>query len=250
MKPILLTNGDSWTQGDSPAQNINWGAPKSLEWYDLIPSFGNTYKEVPRKILYKFYDSPVWPKILGKNLKLETWNAGRLGSDNYGILYRTINSIEWLEKRNKNNIFVIIGWTSYLRLPVFVKKDKVLDLDQLRPNPTNLKLFYQDNLANQDMTVLIIYALQNYLKDKNIKFLFFNAFSELEDSSFMHLLDKNYWLNRDIKSAHFLEYILDKNKIKDWSDSNYFNCYHPKDNSHIQWGTFLTEYIKTNYEFN
>ena len=30
---ILLTNGDSWTQGDSPAQTPNWEATKTLDWY-------------------------------------------------------------------------------------------------------------------------------------------------------------------------------------------------------------------------
>ena len=38
---ILLTNGDSWTQGDSPSQTINWNATKSLDWYDIIPHFGD-----------------------------------------------------------------------------------------------------------------------------------------------------------------------------------------------------------------
>ena len=27
---ILLTNGDSWTQGDSPAQTLNWKAKKNF----------------------------------------------------------------------------------------------------------------------------------------------------------------------------------------------------------------------------
>ena len=39
---ILLTNGDSWTQGDSPAQDVNWEAKKSLDWYDIIPHFGSS----------------------------------------------------------------------------------------------------------------------------------------------------------------------------------------------------------------
>ena len=38
---ILLTNGDSWTQGDSPAQTLNWEAKKTLDWYDIVPFFGN-----------------------------------------------------------------------------------------------------------------------------------------------------------------------------------------------------------------
>ena len=37
---ILLCNGDSWTQGDSPAQQINWKAKPNLDWYNIIPDFG------------------------------------------------------------------------------------------------------------------------------------------------------------------------------------------------------------------
>ena len=53
---ILLTNGDSWTQGDSPAQTPNWKATKTLDWYDIIPNFGNNFNVCDNTILYKFYD--------------------------------------------------------------------------------------------------------------------------------------------------------------------------------------------------
>ena len=62
---ILLTNGDSWTQGDSPAQDVNWKAKKSLDWYDIIPHFGSSANPTDSKIQYKFYDSDVWPKGIG-----------------------------------------------------------------------------------------------------------------------------------------------------------------------------------------
>ena len=92
---ILLTNGDSWTQGDSPAQTPNWEATKTLDWYDIIPNFGDE-TECSQRILYKFYDSPVWPKVLGEKLGVETWNAGRLGTSNQTIFRTTINSINYL----------------------------------------------------------------------------------------------------------------------------------------------------------
>ena len=38
---ILLCNGDSWTQGDAPTQTPNWKATKTLDWYDIIPHFGD-----------------------------------------------------------------------------------------------------------------------------------------------------------------------------------------------------------------
>ena len=68
---ILLTNGDSWTQGDSPSQTINWNATKSLDWYDIIPHFGDESNLCNKTILYKFYDSDVWPKILGERFGVE-----------------------------------------------------------------------------------------------------------------------------------------------------------------------------------
>mgnify|MGYP001485145744 CR=1 FL=1 len=62
---ILLTNGDSWTQGDSPSQTLNWNATKTLDWYDIVPHFGNALmspdnrifkSEKNTRISYKFYD--------------------------------------------------------------------------------------------------------------------------------------------------------------------------------------------------
>ena len=115
MKKILLCNGDSWTQGDSPAQEINWEAEKSLDWYDIIPNFGEQNIHTRQTILYKFYDSQVWPKVLGEKLGVETWNCGRLGASNDKIIRTTINSIEYLESLGKTDIFVVIGLTSINR---------------------------------------------------------------------------------------------------------------------------------------
>ena len=88
---VLLTNGDSWTQGDSPAQIKYSETTKSLDWYDIIPNFGYPAGRHSKKVVYKFYGSEVWPKVLGRKLGIETWNAGRLGDDNKGIACRTIS---------------------------------------------------------------------------------------------------------------------------------------------------------------
>ena len=50
---ILLCNGDSWTQGDSPAQQFNWNAKPNLDWYNVIPDFGEPSNPCEDKILYK-----------------------------------------------------------------------------------------------------------------------------------------------------------------------------------------------------
>lgn len=119
---VLLTNGDSWTQGDSPSQTLNWKATKSLNWYDIVPNFGNIFTPIPNppkaddnNLLYKFYDSDIWPKILGRGLGMETWNAGRMGTSNDNIVRTTLSSIEYLESIGKTDLFVVIGLTSLMR---------------------------------------------------------------------------------------------------------------------------------------
>ena len=44
---------------------------KTLDWYDIIPHFGDESNNCDRKILYKFYDVQFEPKILGENLVLK-----------------------------------------------------------------------------------------------------------------------------------------------------------------------------------
>lgn len=256
---ILLTNGDSWTQGDSPAQTINWEATKTLDWYDVVPNFGdiNLESEKETRIRYKFYDSDVWPKILGQELELKTWNAGRLGSDNYSILRRTINTVEWLEKTNQKDLFVIIGWTSMLRVPVFKVNEQTGDivLHQSRPLSSEIldRYLYNKPPVYTDYFALTIYTLQQYLLSKDIKFLFFNAFDSFNNlgvNTYSKLILKQYWVNHDIHTAHFKDYIVDKFSLKSWKESKYFKTKHPTDEAHRVWGSFLGEYIKNNYEIN
>ena len=66
---ILLCNGDSWTQGDNPAQTVNWDSNESLDWYNIPNNFGS-YHLPTKSVQLKFYDSEVWPKVLGRNLKI------------------------------------------------------------------------------------------------------------------------------------------------------------------------------------
>ena len=174
---ILLCNGDSWTQGDAPAQDINWEAKPNLDWYNIIPDFGDPTQPCDDRITYKFYDSDVWPKVLGKELGVETWNCGRLGVSNDRIFRSTINSVEYLESLGKKDLFVVIGLTSLTRFSNLEKQnDRLVYNDvhlwhDLMKNITNLDVVYHKHLVN-------IINLQNYLKMKNIPYLIFNAFDK------------------------------------------------------------------------
>ena len=252
---ILLTNGDSWTQGDAPAQDINWEAKPNLDWYNIIPDFGEPSSPTDDKIRYKFYDSDVWPKVLGKKLGMETWNCGRSGASLDRIVRSTIHSVEYLESLGKKDLFVIVGLTTLTRfsnlnrLPysqsVKLAYEDIHLYNALMKNITNLDVLYQRHMVN-------IINLQNYLKMKNIPYLIFNAFDkgmerDLKKIKLYDSIDLNNIYNKDFK-PHFLHYI-EKNFNTDWgNDDEYFKISHPTDKSHIEWAKQLHKYIKENYD--
>ena len=250
---ILFCNGDSWTQGDSPAQTVNWDASEYLDWYSIPSSFG-MYHVATTSQQYKFYDSEVWPKTLGRLLKFNTVNAGRLGDDNQGIVHRSIYLLEkYLSMTTSNELFVVIGWSSCLREPIFEfdSKNKI-KLSQVRPS--NYK---KDTLPTptmyDDKFALSVYTLQSYLENKKIKFLFFNAFDtfDYENSRFKTLIKPEYWLNKDPKENHFFNYLKNKYNISHIGEqSENMIQGHPTDKAHIEWGQYLEKYIRKNYEFN
>jgi len=241
---ILLCNGDSWTQGDSPAQQINWKAEPNLDWYNIVPDFGEFSNPCEDRILYKFYDSDVWPKVLGEKFGLETWNCGRLGASNDRIVRTTINSIEYLESLGKTDIFVVIGLTSINRYSNLTPK---FTHNELRENTNNevSPILIQRNLVN-------LINIQNYLSMKGYDYLIFNAFDRGMESDFKKYklydnINLNNIYNKDFK-PHFKNYI-EKEFNTNWEDTDdYFITAHPTDKSHIEWANNLYKYIKENYD--
>jgi hypothetical protein len=245
---ILLTNGDSWTQGDSPAQTLNWKAKKTLDWYDIIPNFGRVNVKTQKDKWYKFYDSQVWPKVLGEKLGWETWNCGKSGISNDRIFRTTINSIEYLESLGKKDLFVVIGLSSVLRYETW---------NEYSPNHWEDKRVTAEEFIDVDKcsdgliykTIINIINLQNFCKSKNIPYLIFSAFDDmdkdLKTSKLYNYIDLKNIYNDNFK-GHFKEYILDKHNLPSWNIKPYFVGSHPTDISHIEWGNHLYDYILKN----
>lgn len=255
---ILVTSGDSWTQGDSPAQNINWEATKTLDWYDVPENFSDPYNPCDNRIRYKFYDSDIWPKIVGKKFDCETWNCGRLGSDNYNITRRTINTVENLLKQGKEDIKVIVGWSSMLRIPIFAYKDTKTDLlylEQVRPLDDNkvMQAVYRNPEIYEDAYALCILTLQNYLESKNIDYRFFQAFDPFKNffsNRYSNLIKVEKWLNNDPTIDHFKQFIMSKHNInpEQWGEEGtYFITGHPTDIAHIEWGEHVYNLLKDDW---
>lgn len=255
---ILVCCGDSWTQGDSPAQNINWEATKSLDWYDIPENFSDPYNPCDNRIRYKFYDSEVWPKVLGRNFNVETYNVGRLGSDNYGIVRRTINTVEDLLKKGKENIKVVVGWTSMLRIPIFTsrldKNDRLLYLEQVRPFQNNLFLesLYDNPEKVEDAYALCILCLQNYLETRNIDYRFYQAFDpfvNFNSNRYSQLINEKKWIYNDPSKAHFKQYISNKYDVdlNEKTSEKYFVTGHPTELCHTDWGNHLYDLLKDDW---
>ena len=256
---VLLTNGDSWTQGDSPSQTLNWKATKSLNWYDIVPNFGNKFdpqsipvKESDKNILYKFYDSEVWPKVLGRKLGIETWNAGRLGASNDNIVRTTLGSIDYLESIGKTDLFVVIGLTSSMRYETWNRGDNIATWADMKINKDEwLEETGKIRRSLIHRTCLNIINLQSFLKTRNIPHLIFNCFDRFIDEDVMldslfKYIDLDYIYNNDFK-PHFKNHI-EKKFNSEWGNTDkYFQTQHPTDISHTEWGNHLNEYIRKNY---
>jgi len=255
---ILLTNGDSWTQGDSPSQTLNWEAEKTLDWYDIIPNFGDSTNRCDQRILYKFYDSPVWPKVLGEKLEVETWNCGRLGASNGRIFRTTINSIDYLESLGKTDLFVVIGLTSMIRWEKFKYSKKgntfLWTNDRIwKAEKGDIVEYYPERTYNEVVkdNIQTIINMQNYLKMKKIPYLIFNAFDEVDKdfktSTSLKYIDLNNFYNNNL-GAHFKGHIKDNYNL-DKNPDVYFIGSHPTDKSHIIWGEHLYEYVEKNQSY-
>jgi len=266
---VLLTNGDSWTQGDSPSQTFNWEATKTLDWYYVVPNFGDSMtpsgdyldgtlilkeNKIPcTRQRYKFYDSKLWPKELGRKLGIETWNAGRLGSSNDNIVRTTISSIDYLESIGKKDLFVVIGLTSMLRYETWNQNEKKQFIWEDKRISKNEWLEENERLGKSliHRACLNIINLQSFLKTKNIPYLIFNCFDAFFDRDirldplFKHI-DLDYIYNNNFE-PHFKNHIEKKFNTHWGNNDEYFSKGHPKDISHIEWGNHLNEYIQSNY---
>tara|TARA_E500000318_G_scaffold111983_1_gene133101 strand:- start:2658 stop:3410 length:753 start_codon:yes stop_codon:yes gene_type:complete len=246
---ILVCNGDSWTQGDNPAQDINWNAKKNLDWYSIPKNFGWEEGNIADRILYKFYDSNVWPKLLGKKFNFNTINAGRLGDDNFNISYRTVNILSKLLKEGKKDILVIIGWTSPIRLNSFtIDKNNKIENSQIR-----LATLSDQNLNNtilaESRSIFYYLNLQNFCESHNIRYVFFNAFDgikSLNEYTMGKFINKEKWIEKDLSVGHFKE-LIEKHSDRYWTENNrYFRTMHPTDFSHKIWSDYLFSYITNN----
>lgn len=120
-------------------------------------------------------------KFLGKILNADVTNIAKGGGGNHRVLRTTMEHIE----NNKVDL-VIIGWSTHERFEFSYDNERTdYTLYKQSDNPELQKFYrYADlHLADWDMgledTISYQLALQNYLENKNINYLFCNMFNSI-----------------------------------------------------------------------
>ena len=190
-----------------------------------------------------------WPNVLTKRLGYQLIDKSKPGVSNQYII---TSIIETLHNQNIEN--VIIGFTDISRYELFqndtaiqvvpnrkiIQNDAVDQYDQLYLKNFYNELFLLKNFINQ------VSMLEAFLKNKKIKYTFFNAFGN------RNVLIKNHnKVNLDmLNSKTFLGWPYDDmNSLTESFDR--LDCGHPDIEAHEFWADMLYDFWndKISFEF-
>ena len=270
MIKTLFVNGCSWTEGHLLHLDPEVKKYSTEQGYDIKDTFSVFKDNVEIHYPYKeIYDQHNWASVISKELDIPNIVNYAVGAaSNDRVLRTTVDYIKGLTEQEKQETFVIIGWSipdrSELYLndkngkaawcswnatqkfssidrihnPEFVKRmDKFWELyvmDVFDWHPSVQKFFQQS------------YLLSNLLEHHKIKYYFFNSFSPL-----FGIIDYGPYLE-------YFKHDIDTytREIKAMSlDINFFNFigeddnlrlpdHHPNKQGHAKWGYYLLDDMK------
>lgn len=196
---------------------------------------------------------------LAERYSMKHHNLGMPGGSNAYIYRSTIKYINEQLRPNKDYLF-LIGWTSTARMELRypdntdVEYKVGTDFFDLKYMPFSYGtaehlfqtkeavglmrsqdlLFYPEILANDWATYALV--LQKLFKQKNIKYLMFNACFEIETTpdnlSLIEKFDTDHYIDPLARNKSFLYWGLDAGFEKT-------DCWHLKADAHLAWSKFL-----------
>ena len=272
---LILCDGDSWTAGDI----INPELKLINENHANVNDPLNDSYRLPK----------VWPHKLGKLLNIDTLNIAHAGSSNDAIVRRTMRKVkELLLDYEAKDLFVIIGWSSPERKDFYYTGEwdaweTIHPVSNYQPIPDkDIDTFYEiyrDKFWNEQEYVER-YIQQNlllhyFLKEHNVKHLFFDAFYETRGHRSMfnslniddviissgyetesHYALMKYFLKVKKEFSlndSFRNLLLDKNKVFEYNGKQMnsfkeelFNTkdHHPSEKGHEIWAKNLFKELK------
>jgi len=272
---LILCDGDSWTAGDI----INPELKLINENHANVNDPLNDSYRLPK----------VWPHKLGKLLNIDTLNIAHAGSSNDAVVRRTMRKVkELLLDYEAKDLFVIIGWSSPERKDFYYTGEwdaweTIHPVSNYQPIPDkDIDTFYQiyrEKFWNEQEYVER-YIQQNlllhyFLKEHNVKHLFFDAFYETRGHRSMfnslniddviissgyetesHYALMKYFLKVKKEFSlndSFRNLLLDKNKVFEYNGKQLnsfkeelFNTkdHHPSEKGHEIWAKNLFKELK------
>ena len=130
-----------------------------------------------------------WPTLLAQELNCELINKGTSGGPNNWMFRKTI---EWVScQENLDDTILIVGWSEPNR-----REEKYNFIILMHEK---IKHFYNNELAHYQ-SICYMVALQEFLKSKNIKYLFFQPWYDIfgcEKELSRSRKEKKKWLVKD-----------------------------------------------------
>ena len=272
---LILCDGDSWTAGDIINPELKLIDENHANVNDPL----NDSYRLPK----------VWPHKLGKLLNIDTLNIAHAGSSNDAIVRRSMRKVkELLLDYEAKDLFVIIGWSSPERKDFYYTGEwdaweTIHPVSNYQPIPDkDIDTFYEiyrDKFWNEQEYVER-YIQQNlllhyFLKEHNVKHLFFDAFYETRGHRSMfnslniddviissgyetesHYALMKYFLKVKKEFSlndSFRNLLLDKNKVFEYNGEQLnsfkeelFNTedHHPSEKGHETWAKNLFKELK------
>ena len=162
---------------------------------------GDGLESNPRKTAIHF---------LAEELNCEYFNNAKGGGSNQRIVRTTINWL--LENKDKwNDVLVLIGWTGILRYEILQGK-KWKQMKSYDGNPDDILRFSTSDQFEFEYLDSILY-LQLFLEANNIKYIFWNTFTEnleKKNNDKWNYINKEHWATGEYGSWEIYLEELDK----------------------------------------
>ncbi|MFN8771071.1 MAG: DUF6071 family protein [Neisseriaceae bacterium] len=227
---IFLANGCSMCYGSELYDDL-----ETRKCFDNVERFKNS-----------------WPGKLGSTLGFnQVVNLGYPGGSNDRILRTTITWIlqNW-SSNSKNNLFVIIGWSSPMRREFYLNekwRQLIPHHDYSDPEASILNRVYREiawsTYESAIRFAIQVITLQNFLKQHNIPYLFFDAISSFSKTN----LDSESAIDLYIPfidKKHYFKFGSENCSMADYLKTNENGNRHPNIEEHKKWANILIEFIK------
>ena len=273
MIDTIYANGCSWTAGDEIEKDPKFIESLLLDGFIYKP---NTWAVLDKDESYicapsDFWSKFNWPSQVGKNLNVSTViNESVGGGSNYRLLRLTCDFILAYPPEKRENLLVIIGWTSIDRKEIHLRDkntwerfnytqpfSKTVEMpdrfDRARLNGyDNYQKDYISYIFSEFENAKIyfqqLFLLSNLLENLKIKYLFFNAF-QFPDYSHPKL-DENFIpdeLKNDVKWYKTNNSIINDETMQTYVYNKKLPIaehMHPMIDAHASWAEHLVKIMQ------